>query len=56
MRQDGKEAMTFNPNVLMFWGLGAGIGYLYDGTHGAVVGLVGTLACSFLVGLLQAMS
>jgi hypothetical protein len=39
-----------NPQALLFWGLGAGIGALVDGGHGALVGLVGTMAVSFVVG------
>lgn len=37
-----------NPNALVMWGLFSGVGYLIDGGHGAVVGLVGGLAISFL--------
>lgn len=42
-----------NPNALMFWLLGSGVGYLLDGTHGAVVGLVVTVGFSALVGIIN---
>lgn len=37
-----------NPNAIVFWGFCAGVGYLYSGSHGAVVGLVIGLGLSVL--------
>jgi hypothetical protein len=44
---------VMNPNAIVFWGLCSGIGYLANGTHGAIIGLVGALACSFLASLVR---
>jgi hypothetical protein len=38
-----------NPTAIVFWMLGASLGWLADGTHGAVVGLAGCLAVTLLV-------
>lgn len=42
-----------NPNAIVFWLLGSGIGYLVGGVHGAVVGLVGTVGFSALMGIID---
>ena len=43
--------MTMNLNAIVFWAFCAGIGYLVDGTHGALVGLVVGLGISLLASL-----
>ena len=40
-----------NPNALLFWAIGAGIGYLIDGGHGALIGFLVTGGISLLVSL-----
>lgn len=43
----------WNYNAIVFWGFGAGIGYLWTGTvRGAVTGLVVCLGLSLLATLL----
>lgn len=37
-----------NPNAIVFWAFCAGVGYLCNGTHGAVVGAVIGLGVSVL--------
>ena len=37
-----------NPTALVFWALLTGVGYLFSGWHGALVGLLIGLAVSFL--------
>ena len=41
-----------NPTALVFWALLTGVGYLFSGWHGALVGLLIGLAVSFLADLL----
>lgn len=43
--------IMLNPNALLFWALGAGVGYLIDGGHGALIGFLVTGGISLLVSL-----
>lgn len=40
-----------NPNALLLWAFGAGVGYLADGTHGALIGFLVTAGISLLASL-----
>lgn len=42
-----------NPNALLFWCIGAGIGYLIDAGHGALIGFLVTGGFSLLVTIID---
>ena len=45
--------MKFNPMAIVFWALGACIGGLIGGWHGALMGLTTTMGFSFVMGMFQ---
>jgi hypothetical protein len=45
--------MKFNPMAIVFWALGACIGGLIGGWHGALVGLTITMGLSFFIAIVS---
>lgn len=43
--------MNWNPNAVLFWAVGAGIGYLVNGWHGALAGFVVTGSLSVIASM-----